>query len=218
MAGSASFSSMSRLPRARVECTATRRLPSRGLPPSPRPGTGARRTRSTSRASRAPWPRTSVASGAAGASEWRRFASPICAQAIRPPLTTSSGREPKNAGRQSTRSASLPDLDRPDLIRHPMCDRGVDRVLRQVAPHAQVVVVTALALEPPALHGVAVRRLPGARDRLADAPHGLAVARDHRDRAKIVQARPRPRSSRPGCGSRRRPRPRGCRGRGGGRP
>ena len=41
------------------------------------------------------------------------LASPICAQAMRPPLITSSGREPKNAGRQSTMSASLPTSSEP---------------------------------------------------------------------------------------------------------
>ena len=41
------------------------------------------------------------------------FASPICAHAMKPPLITSSGREPKKAGRQSTRSASLPTSTEP---------------------------------------------------------------------------------------------------------
>ena len=36
------------------------------------------------------------------------FGSPICDQAMIPPLMTISGRAPKNAGRHSTRSASFP--------------------------------------------------------------------------------------------------------------
>ena len=39
--------------------------------------------------------------------------SPIAAQAMKPPLTTSSGLMPKNAGRQSTMSASLPGSSEP---------------------------------------------------------------------------------------------------------
>ena len=36
------------------------------------------------------------------------FASPICAHAMNPPFSTSSGFAPKNAGFHSTRSASFP--------------------------------------------------------------------------------------------------------------
>ena len=36
------------------------------------------------------------------------FGSPICAHAMKPPLSTSSGRDPKKAGRHRQRSAHLP--------------------------------------------------------------------------------------------------------------
>ena len=39
--------------------------------------------------------------------------SPICAQAMKPPLMTSSGLAPKKAGFQRTRSASLPTSTEP---------------------------------------------------------------------------------------------------------
>ncbi len=39
--------------------------------------------------------------------------SPICAQAMKPPLSTISGRTPKNAGRHRTRSAHLPGATLP---------------------------------------------------------------------------------------------------------
>jgi hypothetical protein len=41
------------------------------------------------------------------------LASPICAQAMNPPLITSAGRTPKNFGSHSTRSASLPASTEP---------------------------------------------------------------------------------------------------------
>lgn len=43
------------------------------------------------------------------------FGSPICAQAICPPLTTISGLAPKNAGFQMTTSANLPTSKLPTL-------------------------------------------------------------------------------------------------------
>ena len=114
------------------------------------------------------------------------LASPICAHAIRPPLITSSGREPKKAGRQSTRSASLPTSIEPIVVRDAVRDRRVDRVLRDVAPDPEVV-VGAVAGERAALLLHLVRGLPGPQHDLADPAHRLAVARDHADRAEVVQ-------------------------------
>ena len=115
------------------------------------------------------------------------FASPICDHAMNPPLMTSSGLTPKNAGCHSTRSASLPTSTDPISPRDAVRDRGVDRVLRHVAPNPQVVVRALLAGERSALLTHLVRGLPRARHDFADAPHRLAVTRDHADSAKVVQ-------------------------------
>ena len=69
--------------------------------------------------------------------------SPIIAPAMKPPLMTSSGLTPKNAGFHSTRSASLPTSIEPTSRRDAVRDRRVDRVFRDVAAHAQVVVAGA---------------------------------------------------------------------------
>src|SRR2546428_7581789 len=53
------------------------------------------------------------------------FGSPIAAQAMRPPLTTSSGLTPKNAGFQSTRSASLPASTDPTCWARPCAMAGL---------------------------------------------------------------------------------------------
>ena len=115
------------------------------------------------------------------------FGSPIGAQAIEPPLITRSGFTPKNAGDQSTRSASLPCFDRADLARHPLRDRGVDGVFRDVALHPRIVVALGIAEQRTTLRLHLVRSLPGANDHLADAAHRLTVRRHHRQRAEIVQ-------------------------------
>ena len=119
------------------------------------------------------------------------------AAAIMPPLITSEGLTPKKAGFQSTRSASLPGLDRADLVRDALGDRRVDRVLGDVAADAEVVVARfvgasraparSFGREPAALRLHLVGRLPGAHDDLADAAHRLAVARHHREHAEVVQ-------------------------------
>jgi hypothetical protein len=67
------------------------------------------------------------------------FASPICAHAIMPPLSTRCGRTPKNAGSHSTRSASLPGSTEPTSSVDAVGDRRVDRVLGDVAARPQVV-------------------------------------------------------------------------------
>src|SRR5207245_772962 len=53
------------------------------------------------------------------------FGAPIAAQAMRPPLTTSSGLTPKNAGFQSTRSASLPASTDPSCWARPCAMAGL---------------------------------------------------------------------------------------------
>ncbi len=85
----------------------------------------------------------------------------------------------------------LADLDRADLVRDTVRDGGVDRVLGDVALDAEVVVpaarVVRVAGQLAALRLHLVRGLPGAQDHLADAAHGLRVAREHRERAQVVQ-------------------------------
>src|SRR2546429_7846995 len=53
------------------------------------------------------------------------FGSPIAAHAITPPFTTSPGLTPKNAGRQSTRSASLPSSTEPTSAARPWAIAGL---------------------------------------------------------------------------------------------
>ncbi len=53
------------------------------------------------------------------------FASPICAQAMRPPFSTSSGFAPKSAGRHSTRSASFPFSTEPITFATPCAMAGL---------------------------------------------------------------------------------------------
>ncbi len=53
------------------------------------------------------------------------LASPICAHAMKPPLTTSSGLTPKNSGRHSTRSASLPTSTDPTSCETPWAMAGL---------------------------------------------------------------------------------------------
>src|ERR1700709_172477 len=57
------------------------------------------------------------------------LASPIWAQAMIPPLSVSAGRTPKNAGSQSTRSASLPTATEPMSASRPWAT-VVEAVLR----------------------------------------------------------------------------------------
>ena len=113
--------------------------------------------------------------------------SPICDQAMTPPLMTISGLAPKNAGFQRTRSASLPDFDRTDEVAHAVGDRGIDRVFGDVAFDAEIVVAAGFAGQAAALLFHFVGGLPGARDDFADAAHRLAVAAHHADRAEVVQ-------------------------------
>jgi hypothetical protein len=52
------------------------------------------------------------------------LASPICAQAIMPPFTTTCGRTPNNFGSHSTRSASLPTSTEPISASSPWATAG----------------------------------------------------------------------------------------------
>ena len=70
----------------------------------------------------------------------------------------------------------------------PVDPRRVDRVLRDVALDALVVVPGAGVLGQRAALGLHVRgHLPGPGDRLADPAHALGVRADHRDRAEVVE-------------------------------
>ena len=53
------------------------------------------------------------------------FASPICDHAMKPPLITSSGFTPKNAGCQRTRSASFPTSTDPTSFAMPCVIAGL---------------------------------------------------------------------------------------------
>ncbi|EGE57964.1 hypothetical protein RHECNPAF_3500011 [Rhizobium etli CNPAF512] len=82
---------------------------------------------------------------------------------------------------------ALADLDRADLMAEAMGDRRVDRVFGDVAANAEIVVIALFLLQPAALALHLVGRLPGADRHFADATHGLAVGRDDRESADIVQ-------------------------------
>src|SRR4051812_39514987 len=71
-------------------------------------------------------------------------------------------------------------------MRDAVRDGGVDGVLRDVAPRAEVVCGED-RVEPPKLYLHLMRRLPGARDNLADATHRLRVARHDGKRAEVMQ-------------------------------
>mmetsp|Transcript_27196 Transcript_27196/g.56243 ORF Transcript_27196/g.56243 Transcript_27196/m.56243 type:complete len:751 (+) Transcript_27196:184-2436(+) len=82
----------------------------------------------------------------------------------------------------------LADLDAAHVLGHPVRDGRIDRVLCQVAFHADVVVVVAgVFLEGAALALHFAGRLPGSGDHLADAAHGLAVGRDDGNRTHVVE-------------------------------
>src|SRR5262245_42433934 len=82
---------------------------------------------------------------------------------------------------------ALADLERAELVRHALGDGRVDGVLGDVALDAEIVVARGILLEAAPLQLHLVRRLPGADDDLANAPHGLTVRGEHRERAQIVQ-------------------------------
>jgi hypothetical protein len=58
-------------------------------------------------------------------------------------------------------------------MRHPVRNRRIDGVLRDIAPHAEVIVARRIFGERTALHFHLVRGLPSARHDLPDTPHGL---------------------------------------------
>ena len=79
------------------------------------------------------------------------------------------------------------NLDRADFMRQPMRDGRVDGVFGDIAADAEIVVVAGFLGEPAALFLHLVGGLPGADQHLADPTHGLAVRRDDRKRAHVVQ-------------------------------
>ncbi|CAM5468755.1 hypothetical protein SFUMM280S_02908 [Streptomyces fumanus] len=106
--GRASFSRMSALVTPRVESIAANRLPSASFSARPSSRAGAV-TKLTELAAGARPIAPYIGRGRIGCGVgMEALASPICAYAICPPLMTSSGLTPKNAGSHSTRSASLP--------------------------------------------------------------------------------------------------------------
>ena len=116
------------------------------------------------------------------------FGSPMFAQTIKPPLSTSLGLAPKKAGSQSTRSAILPGAIEPSTWEMPAVMAGLMRDLGHVPQHAEVVVARGRprgVCRAPffMVSAVWMARRPS----LADAAHGLRVAADHRDRAQVVQ-------------------------------
>ena len=115
------------------------------------------------------------------------FGSPICAQAMKPPLSTSSGFDPEERRLPEHEVGELADFDRADSCGDAVRDRGIDRVLRDVAADARLSLAPLVAGQRSALAAHLVRGLPRAADDFADAAHRLAVARHHADRAEVVQ-------------------------------
>ena len=68
-----------------------------------------------------------------------------------------------------------------------MCHRRIDRVLGDVTLDAVVVVAGTVGVQRAALLFHLIRCLPGARDDLADTPHGLRIARHHGEDTHIMQ-------------------------------
>ena len=68
-----------------------------------------------------------------------------------------------------------------------MGDRGVDGVFRNIAAGAQVVILARLIGKSATLLAHLVGGLPCADDHLADAAHRLAVRRQDRERADVVE-------------------------------
>src|SRR5919202_487787 len=100
----------------------------------------------------------------------------MAANAIKPPLSTTSGLTPKNAG-----------FHRPNQVRHAVGDGWIDGVLGDVALDARVVVLGRVAGQTAALELVLVRGLPGAQDDFAYSTHRLRVRRDHAQCTDVVQ-------------------------------
>ncbi|MPL94808.1 hypothetical protein SDC9_40966 [bioreactor metagenome] len=96
-------------------------------------------------------------------------------------LGAEEGRVPQHEVR------TLADLDRADMSGDAMGDRRVDRVFRDVAADAEVVVGAGFLGQPPALLLHLVGGLPAADDDLAHTPHRLTVRADDRHRADVVQ-------------------------------
>ena len=89
------------------------RRPSRSASPSSTAGGRDERAADVGRGGRPEAPRTSAAAAPAAASGSRRWRRPSRPRRSTPPLITTCGRTPKNAGSHSTRSASLPGSTEP---------------------------------------------------------------------------------------------------------
>ena len=109
----------------------------------------------------------------------RGWRSPIAAQAMNPPLSTTCGRTPKNAGCREHQVRQLARLDRADMRVEPVRDRRADRVLGDVAPRPRVV-------------APARRRRPRPPSRTRPARRGAASSR-----ARSARCGSRPRRSGP---------------------
>ena len=121
--GSASFSGMSALRTPRVSPTATT-VGREAEPLEPTSSAAARRTRASAAPPRGREPANigRISTGCGVGID--ALGSPIGAQAIAPPLITSCGRTPKNAGSHSTRSASLPTSTEPTSPSIPCATAG----------------------------------------------------------------------------------------------
>ena len=122
--GSASFSGRSALPRPRTSTTGTsaRRTAIRAASPL---STAAGATKASEVAAATTGAAPHIGRGSTGCGVgMEAFGSPIAAQATMPPLRTACGRTPKNAGSQSTRSASLPGCTEPTSPSIPCATAG----------------------------------------------------------------------------------------------
>jgi len=68
-----------------------------------------------------------------------------------------------------------------------MRDRGVDRVLRDVALRSEIIVVWRVFAQLSTLAFHLIGGLPGAADDFADASHGLRIRGHHADRADVMK-------------------------------
>src|SRR5262249_27066746 len=94
---------------------------------------------------------------------------------------TEEGRFPQDEIRE------LSSFDGANEVRYAVRNRRVDRVFRNVAFDAQVVVPGGFARQSTALVFHFVRRLPRTGDHFANAAHRLAVTGHHADRAEVVE-------------------------------
>mmetsp|Transcript_10993 Transcript_10993/g.32571 ORF Transcript_10993/g.32571 Transcript_10993/m.32571 type:complete len:215 (+) Transcript_10993:25-669(+) len=126
ISGQALLCTMSFLPMPRQRCTASTCLLSPYFAPTPAraaaPETKARDVPPMDFAPKAPNMGRMTTGWGVG---MEAFGSPICAQAMVPPLMTISGLAPKSAGFQMTRSASLPASTEPTACAMPWATAGL---------------------------------------------------------------------------------------------